>query len=128
VVASLGGTMASVRRQHVLNTRTLPSLRTTVRAVVVGALVLISGAVGTHVANAQTTITGTIDTTSPWTTAGSPYVITGSANVPAGSTLTVDAGVVIKFTPGITLTVNGVMNAKRHGRVAGHHHLAERRF
>jgi RHS repeat-associated protein len=103
--------MASVRRQHVLNTRTLPSLRTTVRAVVVGALVLISGAVGTHVANAQTTITGTIDTTSPWTTAGSPYVITGSANVPAGSTLTVDAGVVIKFTPGITLTVNGVMNA-----------------
>jgi hypothetical protein len=120
--------MASVRRQHVLNTRTLPSLRTTVRAVVVGALVLISGAVGTHVANAQTTITGTIDTTSPWTTAGSPYVITGSANVPAGSTLTVDAGVVIKFTPGITLTVNGVMNAKRHGRVAGHHHLAERRF
>lgn len=63
---------------------------------------------------ATTNVSGTVYDGSggPWTLAGSPYRVTGDVTVPAGQTLTVEPGVVVKFNWGaIDLIVNGTLSA-----------------
>ncbi len=60
---------------------------------------------------ASTAVPSTITADTVWTTADSPYVITGTVTVNAGVTLTVEPGVVAKFGPTGRLHVNGSLNA-----------------
>ncbi|HEX2749890.1 MAG TPA: CotH kinase family protein, partial [Verrucomicrobiales bacterium] len=46
-----------------------------------------------------------------WTLAGSPYHLTGDTTIPAGVTLTIDAGVSVFADPGKRLTVSGIIKA-----------------
>lgn len=46
-----------------------------------------------------------------WTLANSPYVVTGNIIVPAGMTLTVEAGVVVKFAGYFSFKVEGTLRA-----------------
>ncbi len=74
---------------HVYSTSSnAPHKRVTLRAV---------GVSGTIVAGGP--VSGT------WTTAGSPYTVTGDIRVPKGRTLTVEPGVVVKFAGHFALTV-----------------------
>ena len=47
----------------------------------------------------QTTVTGGIYQSTTWTTAGSPYLMTGSMVVFPGATLTIEPGVEVRVTP-----------------------------
>lgn len=59
---------------------------------------------------AQTTIsTGVVSGT--WSLSGSPYHVKGDVNVPANSTLAIEAGVEVRFDPGVNLTVYGIISA-----------------
>ncbi|HCY41540.1 MAG TPA: hypothetical protein DHV48_09320 [Prolixibacteraceae bacterium] len=72
-----------------------------------GAVLFVSGLY------AQTTIPGNYFTADRTLTAdGSPYTLTGSQNVNAGVTVTVEEGVVFKFNSGVYLRVYGTLNAK----------------
>jgi len=57
-----------------------------------------------------TTIAGG-DVSGRWTASGSPYRIDGDISVPAGQTLTIEAGVEVLFQSWNKLTVNGVLQA-----------------
>lgn len=48
-------------------------------------------------ARASTNVSGHITTDTEWTTAGSPYILTGTLWVDSGVTLTIDAGVYVLF-------------------------------
>jgi hypothetical protein len=48
-------------------------------------------------AHAQTNVPGGNLPTQTWTAAGSPYNVSGDITVPAGATLTIDAGTVVRF-------------------------------
>jgi len=61
-------------------------------------------------AEAATTIAGG-DVSGTWTAAGSPYLIEGDITVPAGQTLTIEAGVDVIFQSWYKLTVNGTLVA-----------------
>ena len=61
--------------------------------------------------NAQTIVSGPINQNTTWTEANSPYVVTGQVTVSSGVTLTVSAGVVVKFSANTGLTVVGTLNA-----------------
>ncbi|MBI2304051.1 MAG: PKD domain-containing protein [Chloroflexi bacterium] len=54
----------------------------------------------------------TIGSDTIWTLVGSPYVITENVTVSAGVTLTVEAGVVVKFNDGIYMQVDGTLIAR----------------
>ena len=71
------------------------------------AIVLLSTA-----AHAATNVSGAIASDTTWTLAGHPYVVTGNVTVNAGVTLTVDPGVVVKFSADRYLYVNGNLNAQ----------------
>ncbi len=59
---------------------------------------------------ADTNVNGAVSGT--WTVANSPYVITGTAIVGAGQTLTIQPGVTVEITTGaIQLDVQGTLNA-----------------
>jgi hypothetical protein len=60
--------------------------------------------------SAETTIPGG-NVSGTWYKANSPYNITGSITIPAGSTLTIEAGVDVIFQGNYSLTVNGWMEA-----------------
>ncbi len=60
---------------------------------------------------ADTNVSGTIATTTTWTLANSPYVVTGAITVNSGVTLTIEAGVTVKFNGGQYLDVNGTLVA-----------------
>ncbi|MBI2374185.1 MAG: right-handed parallel beta-helix repeat-containing protein [Deltaproteobacteria bacterium] len=53
-----------------------------------------------------------------WSVVGSPYVLAGDVTVPAGTTLTIQAGATVRFTPGDSL-VSGEDTARTELRVAG---------
>jgi hypothetical protein len=57
----------------------------------------------------QTLVQG--DVSGAWTKAGSPYIIIATTIVPAGQTLTIEHGVVVKIGLGISFRVNGTLNA-----------------
>lgn len=76
-------------------------------------LALLAGAVPSV---ADTNVSGTISTNTTWTLAGSPYIVTGFVTVAGASTptLTVDAGVVVKFNSGQWLAIgNGASSPGR---------------
>jgi len=60
---------------------------------------------------AQTNISGFISSNTTWTVAGSPYIITGNTLLDSGFTLTIDPGVVVKFTKGKSLQISGTLRA-----------------
>lgn len=64
-------------------------------------------------ASASTNVSGTIGTNTTWNTAGSPYIVTGTTTVSSGVTLTIDAGVTVKFQSGssVFLSVSGNVDA-----------------
>ncbi len=62
-------------------------------------------------ATAQTAVSGEIATTT-WTALGSPYVVTGVATVPAGVTLTIEAGAEVQFEAEAGLAVSGSLLAE----------------
>jgi len=51
------------------------------------------------------------DVSGTWTASGSPYRIEGDITVPAGSTLTIEAGTEVSFQNWYSLTVNGTLLA-----------------
>jgi parallel beta-helix repeat protein len=61
---------------------------------------------------------GAIGVNTTWDLAGSPYIIQGNVSVSAGFTLTVDAGVQVKFDGLYSLTMNG--NLAANGTVGSH--------
>jgi len=58
----------------------------------------------------QTTVTG--NQSGVWTTSGSPYLIAGDIMVTQGETLTIEAGVVVRFQGHYKLTVKGQLIAQ----------------
>ena len=68
-----------------------------------------------YAATAQTSVSGTINTTT-WESSGSPYRVTGAITVPAGQTLTITEGVEVLFDADVSFTVSGAMHV--HGTEA----------
>ena len=59
---------------------------------------------------ADTSVGGALSTNMTWTVAGSPYLVTSDVIISSGATLTVDAGVVVRFQAATRLTVqNGAL-------------------
>jgi hypothetical protein len=55
--------------------------------------------------SAQTNVSGGIFTNTNWTSANSPYIVTGNVVVFPGVQLTIDPGVTIKFNNGMSLEI-----------------------
>ena len=67
----------------------------------------------TPVPSSGTTISiGHLAASAEWTMAGSPYYVTQNLLVPAGITLTIDAGVQVLFDPNTGMQVNGSLVAQ----------------
>jgi pimeloyl-ACP methyl ester carboxylesterase len=64
-----------------------------------------------NIALASTAVSGTIPADTTWTLANSPYVVTSDMDIPVGVTLTVEAGVVVKFQYATNMTVEGTLHA-----------------
>src|SRR5438477_13036423 len=59
----------------------------------------------------QTNVSGFISANTTWNVAGSPYIVTGNALLSTGYTLTIDAGVVVKFNINTALQIDGELIA-----------------
>ncbi|MDP2208538.1 MAG: hypothetical protein Q8K98_07165, partial [Bacteroidota bacterium] len=46
-----------------------------------------------------------------WTLSNNPYRVVGNVTVPAGLTLTIEPGVIVKFDSALSITINGVLIA-----------------
>ncbi|MFA5834929.1 MAG: right-handed parallel beta-helix repeat-containing protein [Bacteroidota bacterium] len=55
----------------------------------------------------QTNVSGSIPSDTIWTLALSPWIVTGTVTVPSGVTLTIQSGVVVKFSTATSLIVTG---------------------
>src|SRR5436190_9218646 len=60
---------------------------------------------------AQTNVSGFINANTTWNFAGSPYIVVGNALLSYGYTLTIDPGVVIKFSDSTALQIDGELHA-----------------
>ena len=62
---------------------------------------------------AETHISGVIDINTTWISANSPYIVDSDINITSSTTLTIEPGVVVKFSPftRITLDKSGVIHA-----------------
>ena len=60
---------------------------------------------------ADTLVSGWINTSTTWTTAGSPYVLTGNVSLNNGVTLTIQPGVTVKSGTGMILDLYGTLSA-----------------
>jgi hypothetical protein len=74
------------------------------------AILITSTSIAFTVLPTGTPISGEITTTT-WTKAGSPYRITDASTIPAGNTLTIQAGVEVVFTTTDGITVEGTVFA-----------------
>ncbi|MBN1443056.1 MAG: hypothetical protein JXA90_10110, partial [Planctomycetes bacterium] len=74
-----------------------------------GVLALISWLAGAAAVRAETIVEGTIDV-QEWTEAESPYHATADLELPAGMTLALEAGVEVRFDPGVSLVVRGTLS------------------
>jgi len=75
-------------------------------------LIIISVIIAYQNVNGQTNVSGVISTNTNWTLANSPYIVTNSIDVSSGVTLTIDAGVVIKFNQGKSIQIDGTLIAR----------------
>jgi len=66
---------------------------------------------GTAWLNAQTSVSGTIASNTTWTSAGSPYIVSGALQINNGITLTIQSTVEVKFQTNAGLLVNGTITA-----------------
>ena len=58
-----------------------------------------------------TDVSGNISSNTTWSLANSPYVVTGNIVVSSGVTLTIEAGVTIKFNSGKSISISGTLIA-----------------
>ena len=61
--------------------------------------------------NAQTNVSGVISTSTTWTKAGSPYIITNNLLVNSGVTLTINDGVTIRVNGNYFIKIEGILDA-----------------
>lgn len=61
---------------------------------------------------ASTDVSGEVTSNTTWDVAGSPYIVTGDVTVNAEVTLTIKAGVTVKFNNAIRLICNGILSAE----------------
>lgn len=61
--------------------------------------------------SAQTTVGGNITSNTTWSISGSPYIVTQDLFIDTGITLTIKAGVVVKFDHNRSLQVDGTIKA-----------------
>ena len=72
--------------------------------------VLMTGLLSNPV-RADTFVQDNITTDTTWTTAKSPYIIVGDITIVKNATLTIEPGVVVKFSEGFSLTAEGNLSA-----------------
>src|SRR3954470_16944881 len=65
-------------------------------------IIIIAASAGVSAAHADTIETGGNVANETWTPAGSPYIVQGDITVPAGASLTIEAGTVVQFASGDT--------------------------
>ena len=80
--------------------------------ILVALLMGLTGLTGAPLVTADSNAGGVISENTTWTAANSPYVITASAVVNVGVTLTIDAGVTVRFESGKALQVDGELIAR----------------
>jgi hypothetical protein len=65
-----------------------------------------------RLAVADTFVSGTLSSNTTWTLAQSPFIVTSPLRVPAGITLTIQPGVVVRFEPSTNMTIEGTLIAR----------------
>jgi len=73
--------------------------------------ILMMGIFGSLV-TAQTNVNGVISSNTTWSASNSPYTVTGNVLVSSGVTLTIEAGVTVKFDSDKSLQINGEVIAQ----------------
>ncbi|UCG69737.1 MAG: Ig-like domain-containing protein, partial [Thermoplasmata archaeon] len=61
--------------------------------------------------SAEEYVSGSIGSDTTWNLTNSPYIVVGNVTVESGVTLTIEAGVEVKFNGSYSLIVNGTLNA-----------------
>jgi hypothetical protein len=77
-------------------------------------LLIVTALMGmTQFAHSATNVSGTISSNTIWSLALSPYQVTADVTISNGSTLTIEAGVVVAFDANTSLTIgNGTLSAR----------------